>query len=154
MTNNFQNQSIEFTNEQYLALMKAVYLGNWMANAYRIDDKKKDYEAIENYIFSFAPKFGQSRFMDHETTDGDRYYPTMAFEEETDVHEFHDEYDEEAVWDELAEWLGGRDFSERYSETEIKAMSRDERFIKLSKCIDVYHDEFEKHGMERIRIRP
>jgi hypothetical protein len=30
-----QKQAIEFTNEQYLALMKAVYLGNWMANAYR-----------------------------------------------------------------------------------------------------------------------
>jgi hypothetical protein len=35
--------------------------------------------------------------MDHEPTDGERYYPTMAFEEETDVHELHDEYDEETV---------------------------------------------------------
>ena len=152
MTNNILKQSIEFTNEQYLALMKAVYLGNWVANAYRIDDTKKEYEAIEDYIFSFAPKFGLARFMDHEAADGDRYYPTRAFEEETDVHELHDEYDEETVWDELAEWLGERDFFKRYSEAEIEAMSREAYFIKKSECVAVYEKEFERHGIERVRI--
>jgi len=145
-----QKQVIEFTNEQYLALMKAVYLGNWVANAYRTEEMKEEYEKIEDYIFSFAQKFGLDQFVDHEETD--RYYPTRAFEEETDVHVLHNEYDEETVWDELAEWLGERDFFERYSEAEIEAMSRDERFIKRSECVDVYHEEFGKHGMERVRI--
>jgi hypothetical protein len=152
MTNNNQKQSIELTNEQYQALMKAVYLGNWVANAHRIDDKKNDYEAIEDYVFSLAPKFGLSRYMDHDAVDGKRYFPTAAFENETDVETLHAEYDAETVWDELAQWLGEGDFFERYSETEIKAMSQDERFVKLSECIDVYEDEFAKHGMERVRI--
>lgn len=147
-----QKQAIEFTNEQYLALIKAVYLGNWVANAYRIDDKKNDYETIEDYVFSFAPKFGQSRFMDHEATDGERYYPTIAFEEETDVHELHDEYDEETVWDELAYWLSERDLFERYSEAEINAMSKEEYFRKRSECVVVYEKEFEQHGIERVKI--
>lgn len=145
-----QKQTVEFTNEQYLVLMKAVYLGNWMANAYRIDDKKKEYEGIEDYIFSFAPKFGLKKFMDHEETE--RYFPTRAFEEETEVHELHEEYDEETVWDELANWLGERDLFERYSEAEIKAMSRDEYFVKKSEYVAVYEEEFGKHGMERVRI--
>jgi len=147
-----QKQAIEFTHEQYLALMKVVYLGNWVANAYRTEKMKKDYEAIDDYIFSFAPKFGLSRFMDHEATDGDRYFPTRAFEEETDVHELHDEYDEETVWDELAQWLGERDLFERYSEAEINAMSREEYFRNKAECVAVYEKEFEKHGMERVRI--
>ena len=147
-----QKQTIELTNEQYLSLMKVVYLGNWMANAHRIDDMKKEYEAIEDYVFSFAAKFGQAQYVVHEPKDGDKYYPNRAFEEETDVHELHDEYDEETVWDELAQWLGERDFFECYSDAEIKAMSRDEHFIKMSECIIVYNKEFEKHGMERIRI--
>lgn len=147
-----QKQAIKFTNDQYLALMKVVYLGNWMANACRVDNMKKDYEAICDHIFSFAPKFGLAGFMDHETTDSGRYYPTRAFEEETDVHELHDEYDEETVWDELAQWLGERDFFELYSEAEIIAMSRDEHLTKRSECVAVYNKEFEEHGIERVRI--
>ena len=32
---------IKFTKEQYENLMKLVYLGNWMINAIRTDDKSK-----------------------------------------------------------------------------------------------------------------
>jgi len=44
--------------------MKAVFLGNWMANGYRTDDLRKDYEHVEDYIFSQAPIFGLDKFMD------------------------------------------------------------------------------------------
>ena len=48
---------IELTKKQFLALLKAVYLGNWMANANRDgspeDPHVEDYEKIEDLIFSF-----------------------------------------------------------------------------------------------------
>jgi hypothetical protein len=150
MDNSMQKHSIEFNRDQYFILMKAVYLGNWMVNAHRTDDTKEEYEAIEEKIFSFAPKFGLDKFVDHENTD--HYYPTRYFEEETDVHDLHDEYDEETVWDELANWLGERDFFARYSKAEVMAMSREEFFAKKSKFVDVYEEEFHKHGLDRIRI--
>lgn len=143
---------ITLTKKQFEALLKVVYLGNWMANAYRTDDKKEEYENIENYIFSKAPLFGLEKYMDHEAADGDSYYPTRLFEETTDVHKLHEAYDDETMWDELAESLGERDFFEKYSEEEIKKMSREEWFDKQYQCIDKYNLEFEKYGLERIRL--
>jgi len=153
MTKKADTKSITLTRKQFIALLKAVYLGNWMANAYRTEDKRNDYESIEDYIFSLTAQFGFEKYVDHEDSDGDRYYPTNFFEETTDVHKLHEEYDEETLWDELAERLGERDFMEKYTKDEIVKMPRDERFTKLSKCIDVYNEEFEKLGLQRIRIQ-
>ena len=53
---------INITKKQYEALAKAVYLGNWMANAQRTglpdDPYMKEYNDIADYIYSFAPEFG------------------------------------------------------------------------------------------------
>ena len=143
---------IEFSKEQFLALMKTVYLGNWLANAIRTDDKYKDYEAMEDYIFSFAKEAGFDRYVNHEPKDGDRYYPTSYFEEETDVDILKDEYDDELFWEELIERLGNRDFLNKYGKEEIRKMNREERFIKRMECEEKYEDEVEKYGVERLEI--
>lgn len=148
-----KKQAIIFTRKQFQALLKTVYLGNWMANANRVHDMQKDYESTEDYIFSKASRFGLERYVDHEESDGERYYPTSYFEEETDVNKLHEEYDEETMWDELTEHLGERDFLEKYSAEEIKKMSQKDYFFKISECVDFYHDEFAKFGLERIRIK-
>lgn len=148
---------INITNKQYLALLKVVYLGNWMANAQRDgspEDKRiEEYENISDFVFSLAPQFGFEKYMSHEVSDGDRYFPTMIFEEETDVHELHEEYNENAFWDDLCEKLGERDFRKKYSQKEIQNMSDDERFAKLYECIDAWDEELVKNGIERLEIR-
>ncbi|HWY79778.1 MAG TPA: hypothetical protein VNW29_05480 [Candidatus Sulfotelmatobacter sp.] len=146
-----KKQSINLTKKQFKSLLKVVYLGNWMVNAYRTDDTNEEYESIEDLIFSYAPQFGFEKYISHEEADGDKYYPTNDFEETTDVHKLHEAYDEETFWDELAERLGERDFLEKYSKKEIEDMKRDEWFIKLEECIEKYNEEFEKKGLERIR---
>lgn len=153
MAKKISKQFIPFTKKQFIALLKAVYLGNWMANAWRTSDIQKDYENIEDYIFSLAPLFGLEKYMDHAESDGNRYYPTNEFEEKTDVHKLHDAYDEETFWDELTDRLGTRDFYEKYSKDEIQKMTKDEWFIKLHECIDVISEELSDFGLERIRIK-
>lgn len=149
-----EKRSIEFTKDQFLALMKAVYLGNWMANAQLLPDKKRaDIEAIEDLVFSMAKDFGFGRYVENETTDDSRYYPTRYFEEETGVEEIVAEYDEETFWDEITDRLGERDFMQRYGEQTVQRMSRDERFDKISKCIDRWGEEFETNGIERLVLR-
>lgn len=151
-----KKQTIELTKKQFTALLKVVYLGNWMANAYRDDSPEdphiQEYEEIEDYIFSLASQFGLEKYVDHEVTDGDRYYPTNFFEETTDVHKLHEEYDEETFWDELADRLSTRDFLEKYSKEEINNMSREEYFEKISEFTDKYNEEFEKFGLDRIKV--
>lgn len=145
-------QTINLTHNQFLSLMKVVYLGNWMANAHRTKDIQKEYENIQDYIYSKASQFGFEKYVDHEGSDGERYYPTSLFEELTDVHKLHEAYDEETFWDEMAERFGERDFVEKYSKEEIIKMSQEEYFIKLSECIDFYNEEFVKFGLQRIRL--
>lgn len=153
MNSDKQNNLVSFTKKQFKSLMKVVYLGNWMANAHRTDDKKKEYEGIENYIFSLAPQFGFDQYVHHEKSDGKHYYPTSDFEEGTDVHILHEAYDEETFWDELAERLGKRDFMKKFTKQEIEEMERDECFTKLYECIDKWNEEFYEHGIERLSIK-
>ncbi len=151
-----QKQNIELTKEQFLVLMKAVYLGNWMANASRTGGKDdphiKEYEEILDYIFSLASRFGLEKYVDHEEKDGDRYFPTNEFEEKTNVHKLHEDYDEETFWDELPERLGDRDFYRMYSKDDWKKMTQDERFLKLQECIIKWEEEIDNNGIERLEI--
>ena len=149
--------SIGLTRAQFFALLKAVYLGNWMANAQRDgsadDPRKKEYEEIEDFIFSHAKQFGLSEYVDDEEAAKGKFYPTRMFEEETDIHKLIEEYDEETFWDELIERLGDRDFFRHYSKDEIQKMSRDERFEKLYEFIDKWAEEINKTGIEKLEVK-
>jgi hypothetical protein len=149
-------KSIEFSKEQFFTLMKMVYLGNWMVNANRDGSKEdphiKEYEKMEDYIFSLAPQFDWDKYMDHGSTDGDRYFPSRLFEEGTDVNKLQREYDEDSFWDELPEKLGNRDFINTYSEKDWEKMTGDDRFTKMQDCIIKWEKELENHGIKRIGI--
>jgi len=145
--------SLELTAKQFLNLMKAVYLGNWVANAFRVGKMRRDYESTEDLIFSYAPLFGYPNYMDHESKDGNRYYPTSYFEAETGVHEVHQDYDEETFWDELTTRMAERDFSREYSPKEIKAISLDERLEKLWELEEKWGKVFEKDGIEKLELK-
>lgn len=133
-------------------MLKVAYLGNWMANAWRIEDKVKEYESIEHYLFSLAPTFGFEKFVEHEEIDGNAYYPSRSFEETTDVEELHEAYDEDTFWDELVNRLGDRDFFSRYSLEQIKSMTDEERYLKRSECAEWYIEEINEYGLERISV--
>ena len=140
---------INFTKKQYENLLKLVYLGNWMANANRVDDKLQSLDELEGYIFSFAKEFGMEWWAD--TDNPKMTYPTRYFEEESGVKDCIDEYNEEGFWDELPDRLGERDFFDTYSEEELQKMDREERFTKRMECIVRWEKEFEKHGIARLR---
>jgi hypothetical protein len=147
---------INFTKKQYMALAKVVYLGDWLANAQRVggpDDPQKDeYDVIANYVYSFASEFDFEEYIEHEASDGEKYFPTRKFEEDTDVQSLIEEYDEENFWYELPNKLGERDFINKYSEEDIDKMSNDERFFKLQECIYVWEQEIDNNGINRLGI--
>ena len=147
---------IEFTKDQFKGLLKLVYLGNWLANAQRDGSNEnphlKEYEAIENYIFSFAKQFGLDEYVDDEEAARGKFYPTRMFEEETDIQKLIEEYDEETFWDELIDRLGDRDFFRHYSKDEIRKMTQEERFEKLYEFIDKWADEIDERGIGRLKI--
>ena len=43
---------IELTNKQYRRLLDLVYIGNWVLNATRGDDRIQEYDEVETLVFS------------------------------------------------------------------------------------------------------
>lgn len=144
---------IEFTKEQYKTLLKLVYLGNWMANAHRTEDFEENMQKLEHYVFSFAKDFGLADYVDSENVGDGEFYPTRKFEEETEVHSLHADYDEETFWDEIIDRLGERDCIRKYGAENIKKMSRGEWFEKLCDCEQEWADEINEHGIDRIEVK-
>jgi len=142
-------QAIELTKKQFLSLLKAVYLGNWMATANRTPSEEKPmhkaYNDIADYIYSLAPKFGLADKIEHELE-----YDVSG--KLTEVSRLHEEYDEDIFWDELCDRLGERDFHRKYSPEEIRKMISDDRFLKLQECIIAWEVEAEENGIERLEI--
>jgi hypothetical protein len=146
---------IDLTKEQFLALLKTIYLGNWMANAQKDGSPEEPYneeiEGIENYIFSLAPQFGLEKYVSHRKSDNDKFYPSWDFEE-FGMYEITKEYEETSFWEDLVERLGDRDFHNKYSKKDFDSMKEDERYQKLQECYDIYQNEFEKYGTDRLEI--
>ncbi|MDO8504409.1 MAG: hypothetical protein Q7S36_00975 [Candidatus Liptonbacteria bacterium] len=143
-------KEVKFSKAQFFALMKAVYLGNWVANATRTKRTEKEYEELESYIFSHAAEFGFGKYVDDEPAGGREYFPNREFEEGTGVDKLHEEYDNETFWEELAERLGERDFWNKYGKKVIRKMTQEEYFEKLYECIDGWQLELEKVGLDRL----
>lgn len=158
MNKRYAVHTIKFRQKQFLALMKIIYLGNWVANARRGDSETnpqlKEYKEIENYVFSYAKAFGLAEYVDDELAVDGEYFPTRMFEDSQDVMETIDEYNEATFWDELIEHLADRDFTNQYSRSEIQKMTIDERIDKLYIHIDRWAKEFDEHDLDTLTIKP
>lgn len=140
---------IKLTKAQYKDLVKLVYLGDWMVNSIRTDDKVDKYEDIKQYIYSFANKGGLSRHIKFHS-EHNKFFPTKEFEE--DIDEYIDEYDNEVFWDELMHQLAKRDFIRKYGKDAIKEMTWEERLTKEYIFIEKYEMEFDGYGIENLEI--
>lgn len=146
-------KTIEFTKEQYESLMKQLYLGNWMINAFRMSDEIiKRHDDLEGYIMSFAKDFGLEKYIDYDKGKN-KYYPSLKFEEDKEINGYINDYNENAFWDELERSLAARDLYKEYDESEIKRMTFEERFKKMSCYEEKYEKEFELHGVENVEIK-
>lgn len=149
-----KKQSISLTRQQYFSLLKTVYLGNWMANANKdgspSEKRLQEFEDTENVILSYAKQFGYSKYVDDELANEGQYFPTRAFEEETDVELLIDEYTQDMFWDELIERLAERDFKKRYNRAQIRAMSMEERIQKRYEFIEKWAEEIDENGLDNI----
>jgi hypothetical protein len=143
---------IDFTKKQYETLLKLVYLGNWMINAIRTDDRVKKYEEFEQHIFSFAEEFGLEKYIEFDEESG-QFFPTNELEFGTDIEKYRQEYDDNNFWEDLHYRLVERDFVRKYSRAAIEKMDYEERIEKDHEFHEKYGKELEEHGIERLEIR-
>jgi len=141
---------IEFSKSQYKTLVKALFLASWVVNSHKTEDLDDEFERLEQYILS------QGKFFDLKNVEFDdkhgKYYHDREFEEKTLKH--LDEFVDESFWVELIDRLAERDFFNALGESEIRKMSRDERFRKFYEFADPYEAEFAEHGIDKLVIHP
>ena len=130
--------TMEFTDKEFRRLLDMVYIGNWILNSTREDDRIRDYDELESKVFSHCLKNGCAALM--EVVDGE-VLPSRLFTE-GGIHEAIMDYEDTVFYEILAEELARKDMDFAPISTE--------NVDELSSRIDEYIEEFEENGMANI----
>ena len=131
---------LELTRKQYRRLLDMVYIGNWVLNSTRGEDRIPDYDEVESLLFAKAREEGMGVLA--EDWQGE-VVPSRAFAE-GGIHEAIIEYENNVFFDILAEDLARRDMED--------ASIDQNNYEELSSRIDAYIAEFEEHGTDNILV--
>ena len=121
---------IEFTKKEFRRLLDMVYIGNWILNSTRGDDRFTDYDEMESKLFALCRQNGMDALV--ERWHGEDV-PSKAFSD-GGIHEAIMDYED----------LARRDM-------DYQPVSR-ENYDELVSRMDDYIAEFEAHGTDNISI--
>ena len=132
--------TFELSNGEFRSLLDLVYIGNWVLNATRGDDRIEEYDRLESKLFGLCRGTPLSALV--ETRLGISF-PSRAFEE-GGIQDAIAYYEDGVFYDILAEELARRDM-------DYQPVSR-ENYDELVSRMDDYIAEFEAHGTDNISI--
>ena len=115
--------NLELSKKQFRRLLDLVYIGNWILNSTRGDQRFADYDQVESLLFGRAALEGMPDLA--ELYQGE-VVPSRAF---VDI---------------LAEDLARRDMDD--------APIDESNYAELTSRIDAYIAEFEEHGTDNILV--
>ena len=132
--------NIELTDKEFRRLLDMVYIGNWILNSARGEDRFEDYDLVQEKLFSLCAGQGMpaliQRWRGH-------IFPSRAYED-GGIHEAIADYEDAMFFDILAEELARRDLG--------LVESDPEDFTELNARIDEYLDEFDKNGLDAVSV--
>lgn len=134
--------NIPLTNKEFRRLLDMVYIGNWVLNSTREDDRIPDYDALESKLFALCEGTPMASLV--EDYHGLKV-PSRAFND-GGIHEAIVDYEDTVFYDILAEELARRDMD--YPEI------TNENYDELVNRMEEYISEFEAHGADNIVIVP
>ena len=131
---------IKMTEKQFRRLLDLVYIGNWVLNSARGDDRIRQYDEVESLVFANCLRHGMAPLT--ELYEGE-LIPSRAFAE-GGIHEAIMAYEDATFFEILAQELALRDMDD----PPITAENYDERMERMN----VYLGEFERHGTDNISV--
>ena len=131
--------NLELSKKQFRRLLDLVYIGNWILNSTRGNQRFADYDEVESLLFGRAVLEGMPLA---ELYQGE-IVPSRSFVE-GGIHEAIAEYESNVFFDILAEDLARRDMND--------APIDESNFAELTSRIEAYIAEFELHGTDNILI--
>ena len=131
---------LQLTEKQFRRLLDLVYIGNWVLNSTRGDDRIQDYDKVESHIFSHCLDHGMAALV--ELYDGE-IIPSRAFAE-GGIHEAIMAYEDVTFFEILAEELALRDLDAERATAE--------NYDEVMDRMEQYMGEFEAHGTDHISV--
>ena len=116
------------------------YIGNWVLNSTRGDDRIRDYDQVESLIFSHCLDHGMAQLI--ELYNGE-IIPSRAFAE-GGIHEAIMAYEDVTFFEILAEELALRDLDADRATAE--------NYDEVMERMEEYMGEFEAHGTDHINV--
>ena len=124
---------LKLTQKQFRRLLDLVYIGNWVLNSTRGNDRFADYDNLESKIFSLSPALS-------EPWNG-TVVPSRAYAE-GGIHEAIAYYEDNVFYEILAEELSRRDMD--YPEIS------EENYDEIVGRMQQYMEEFQVSGVDRL----
>ncbi len=131
---------LELTQKQFRRLLDMAYIGNWILNSTRGEDRFRDYDQVESILFQKAKELGMDTLTEYWRGEA---VPSQAFAE-GGIHEAIMEYENNVFFDILAEDLARRDMDD--------VPIDESNYQELTQRIDAYIAEFEQHGTDNILV--
>ena len=132
--------NLELNKKQFRRLLDLVYIGNWILNSTRGDQRFADYDEVESLLFGRAALEGMPQLA--ELYQGE-IIPSRAFVE-GGIHEAIAEYENNVFFEILAEDLARRDMHD--------APIDESNYAELASRINAYIAEFEEHGTDHVLV--
>ena len=131
---------IQLTMKEFRHLLDLVYIGNWILNSTRGNDRFEDYDLLQEKVFALAAQNGLPELA--QTYLG-RVFPSRAYED-GGIHDAIADYEDAVFFDILAEELARRDMTEEHLNPNDLS--------ELTARMDSYMSEFEANGIENINL--
>ncbi len=132
--------NFELSEKEFRRLLDLVYIGNWILNSTRGEDRFEDYDLLQEKFFALAGKNDMKALV--ESYMG-HYFPSKAYEE-GGIHEAIADYEDAVFFDILAEELARRDMTEENL--------NQEDLTELASRMNDYLAEFEKNGIDHLTV--
>ena len=131
---------IKMTEKQFRRLLDLVYIGNWILNSPRGDDRIRQYDEVESLVFSQCLAHGMAPLT--ELYQG-QLIPSQAFAE-GGIHEAIMAYEDTTFFEILAQELALRDMDD--------PPITEENYDEVMNRMNAYLWEFEAHGTDHISV--
>ena len=131
---------LNLTQKQFRRLLDLVYIGNWVLNSTRGDDRIREYDEVESRVFAHCLDQGMAKLV--ELYDGE-LIPSRAFAE-GGIHEAIMAYEDVTFFEILAEELALRDLDADQATAE--------NYDEVMERMEEYMGEFEAHGTDHISV--
>ena len=129
---------LDLTPRQFRLLLDMVYIGNWVLNSTRGDDRFQEYDDLESLLFALCRQHGMKVLAQEQ--DG-TVLPSKAYTE-GGIHEAIAFYEDNVFYQILAEELSRRDMN--YPEI------TDENYQEIILRMEGYMSEFQNSGVDHL----